>query len=259
MIRRPPRSTLFPYTTLFRSRRRGRSYGFRPGAHWGRLARTRYRNGSRPDRRGSTERLPGGDRGGPHGYRPIARRGGFVGKPFDRGGGQRGDARGEGDGREGATSRGRDAGSLERGPAPGVGPGEGGRLARKIVVSGSDSGGLRAARQRGKGTNPRSRRPAHLHRGPHDLPLRRAPGAGGDRPGGRRSGGQALLYRLRSGTRGQPHTRGGAAHRRGGPGYRWSFVRRVPLRRFGTAPRRDLCRLPGTDRGRSSQGGDPRL
>src|SRR3712207_8541963 len=25
MIRRPPRSTLFPYTTLFRSRRRGRS------------------------------------------------------------------------------------------------------------------------------------------------------------------------------------------------------------------------------------------
>src|SRR2546430_4832274 len=26
MIRRPPRSTLFPYTTLFRSRRRGRSH-----------------------------------------------------------------------------------------------------------------------------------------------------------------------------------------------------------------------------------------
>src|SRR3989442_10442005 len=30
MIRRPPRSTLFPYTTLFRSRRR-RSAGRRPG------------------------------------------------------------------------------------------------------------------------------------------------------------------------------------------------------------------------------------
>src|SRR2546426_3036765 len=27
MIRRPPRSTLFPYTTLFRSRRRGRNGG----------------------------------------------------------------------------------------------------------------------------------------------------------------------------------------------------------------------------------------
>src|SRR2546426_8115955 len=26
MIRRPPRSTLFPYTTLFRSRRRGRAF-----------------------------------------------------------------------------------------------------------------------------------------------------------------------------------------------------------------------------------------
>src|SRR6201996_9736196 len=29
MIRRPPRSTLFPYTTLFRSRDRGRSTGSR--------------------------------------------------------------------------------------------------------------------------------------------------------------------------------------------------------------------------------------
>src|SRR3989440_8656798 len=29
MIRRPPRSTLFPYTTLFRSRRRGRRVAFR--------------------------------------------------------------------------------------------------------------------------------------------------------------------------------------------------------------------------------------
>src|SRR3989442_8738936 len=32
MIRRPPRSTLFPYTTLFRSRPRGGVRGARPGA-----------------------------------------------------------------------------------------------------------------------------------------------------------------------------------------------------------------------------------
>src|SRR3712207_8781048 len=30
MIRRPPRSTLFPYTTLFRSRERGIDYNSRP-------------------------------------------------------------------------------------------------------------------------------------------------------------------------------------------------------------------------------------
>src|SRR5438552_6235368 len=36
MIRRPPRSTLFPYTTLFRSGRRGRGrLGSRPGRPWG--------------------------------------------------------------------------------------------------------------------------------------------------------------------------------------------------------------------------------
>src|SRR2546430_6142276 len=33
MIRRPPRSTLFPYTTLFRSRGGGRRAGSGPGAH----------------------------------------------------------------------------------------------------------------------------------------------------------------------------------------------------------------------------------
>src|SRR2546426_3593697 len=33
MIRRPPRSTLFPYTTLFRSQRRGREFGM----EWRRL------------------------------------------------------------------------------------------------------------------------------------------------------------------------------------------------------------------------------
>src|SRR3712207_9348442 len=35
MIRRPPRSTLFPYTTLFRSKPRGEWLALRPGAHEG--------------------------------------------------------------------------------------------------------------------------------------------------------------------------------------------------------------------------------
>src|SRR2546427_8550037 len=39
MIRRPPRSTLFPYTTLFRSRRRAVS-------GWGRRERRRGRTGA---------------------------------------------------------------------------------------------------------------------------------------------------------------------------------------------------------------------
>src|SRR5882762_10811995 len=46
MIRRPPRSTLFPYTTLFRSRR-GRQPGAAPAR---RGARPRQRRGARPDR-----------------------------------------------------------------------------------------------------------------------------------------------------------------------------------------------------------------
>src|SRR5260370_17504411 len=33
MIRRPPRSTLFPYTTLFRSPRASRSFARTPGVH----------------------------------------------------------------------------------------------------------------------------------------------------------------------------------------------------------------------------------
>src|SRR2546430_9063482 len=37
MIRRPPRSTLFPYTTLFRSSRAGRVPGARPGGEPRRL------------------------------------------------------------------------------------------------------------------------------------------------------------------------------------------------------------------------------
>src|SRR5258705_11438139 len=44
MIRRPPRSTLFPYTTLFRSRPLGRSRGVAPPpGHSGRKSPGRHR------------------------------------------------------------------------------------------------------------------------------------------------------------------------------------------------------------------------
>src|SRR5262245_63798054 len=46
MTRPPPRSTLFPYTTLFRSQPRGR--GARPGARRGRRARGEQRQRPRP-------------------------------------------------------------------------------------------------------------------------------------------------------------------------------------------------------------------
>src|SRR2546430_9789324 len=47
MIRRPPRSTLFPYTTLFRSRRRSRSPGVRDVRTWPRSHRARRAPSSR--------------------------------------------------------------------------------------------------------------------------------------------------------------------------------------------------------------------
>src|SRR5258705_6720583 len=49
MIRRPPRSTLFPYTTLFRSRWVSRPGGFRPlppAAGYARTVRVRVLRGS---------------------------------------------------------------------------------------------------------------------------------------------------------------------------------------------------------------------
>src|SRR5687768_18532569 len=55
MIRRPPRSTLFPYTTLFRSIRRGAAQDSR--------ARARRQQPAR--RLGRDRRLCGGDDGGP--------------------------------------------------------------------------------------------------------------------------------------------------------------------------------------------------
>src|SRR2546430_7884008 len=66
MIRRPPRSTLFPYTTLFRSLARG------PGARRGRGG------GPAPDRRHAAARSDGSegppDRGGAEGGPEGARR-----------------------------------------------------------------------------------------------------------------------------------------------------------------------------------------
>src|SRR5947208_8030948 len=53
MVRRPPRSTLFPYTTLFRSRRRARGGGHLPG-HDGRGGGARHRAEAPAPRAGST-------------------------------------------------------------------------------------------------------------------------------------------------------------------------------------------------------------
>src|SRR3712207_7418252 len=64
MIRRPPRSTLFPYTTLFRSReRRGERRRGRQGAHLvGRGASRGRRRAHRPRRRRPGRRGGRGDR-----------------------------------------------------------------------------------------------------------------------------------------------------------------------------------------------------
>src|SRR5688572_31984507 len=59
MIRRPPRSTLFPYTTLFRSRPHGRG-GAAPGGGRGRGAGA-GRLGPAPARRGTRAGRAAGD------------------------------------------------------------------------------------------------------------------------------------------------------------------------------------------------------
>src|SRR3712207_8657809 len=67
MIRRPPRSTLFPYTTLFRSKRNGRRWGEHDGDR-GRFLASRLperRAGAieeRPWRHGAQKHPPGQDR-----------------------------------------------------------------------------------------------------------------------------------------------------------------------------------------------------
>src|SRR3712207_8783200 len=65
MIRRPPRSTLFPYTTLFRSRGRRRSRVSEAAAHL-------RREGGRPREEGDARR-PGSSCGGWPRCRPGAR------------------------------------------------------------------------------------------------------------------------------------------------------------------------------------------
>src|SRR3712207_8596495 len=68
MIRRPPRSTLFPYTTLFRSRPGGRA-DLPPG-------RTRRREARQPENQGGVRRPPedAGARGDAGADRPPGRR-----------------------------------------------------------------------------------------------------------------------------------------------------------------------------------------
>src|SRR3712207_8255764 len=68
MIRRPPRSTLFPYTTLFRSDRRLRAHGPLP-------AEALARHAERVRRRGARALAPPPTRPGPARPVPAARRG----------------------------------------------------------------------------------------------------------------------------------------------------------------------------------------
>src|SRR3712207_7803544 len=65
MIRRPPRSTLFPYTTLFRSRPAGAAPA-RAGGAGGDRARDRLRRRRLDRRLGSADRGAGGARSEEH-------------------------------------------------------------------------------------------------------------------------------------------------------------------------------------------------
>src|SRR3712207_2698688 len=91
MIRRPPRSTLFPYTTLFRSCGRGALFGrVRRRARCGKFGARGRREacggeGSADERGGCGE--PGGD-GGPDRGRPRGGRPGCRGGGWRRRGGQ---------------------------------------------------------------------------------------------------------------------------------------------------------------------------
>src|SRR3989475_2051273 len=72
MIRRPPRSTLFPYTTLFRSRVRGRGAG------------AAQRRGEPPARAVGARCAPGTDRRAGRVRRSTGRRGGARAAPLCR-------------------------------------------------------------------------------------------------------------------------------------------------------------------------------
>src|SRR3712207_7257355 len=67
MIRRPPRSTLFPYTTLFRSYRsedaRGIAQGLRPACQMVAGARQRHRRGQGPEAYPNRDTAPGPEAG----------------------------------------------------------------------------------------------------------------------------------------------------------------------------------------------------
>src|SRR3712207_9561336 len=102
MIRRPPRSTLFPYTTLFRSRGAGRRVA---GAVRGGWRGVRGRRGLR----GGAGDAVGVPDGRSTRVRVELRRGGGAGR--GRLGGRRG-------GRS-RLERGREGGGLDRGPGPG--------------------------------------------------------------------------------------------------------------------------------------------
>src|SRR3712207_8507581 len=64
MIRRPPRSTLFPYTTLFRSRERAVRDPQRPRREPARAGRVDLRLDAGTDRGGGAEDHEGGERPG---------------------------------------------------------------------------------------------------------------------------------------------------------------------------------------------------
>src|SRR3712207_7435038 len=75
MIRRPPRSTLFPYTTLFRSGVRDRDRG----AEVGQRGDGRGQRGAAVHQRGARDLEGGaavGERGAAHGQRRARRQGG---------------------------------------------------------------------------------------------------------------------------------------------------------------------------------------
>src|SRR5713226_6197623 len=89
MIRRPPRSTLFPYTTLFRSHRRPPDGRLKRGVESGGVDATYARpdggtRPARPRRLGGRIWRPGGRRGGGDGEtRSATRLGGARGSPRD--------------------------------------------------------------------------------------------------------------------------------------------------------------------------------
>src|SRR2546427_530953 len=156
MIRRPPRSTLFPYTTLFRSLSVPRPDVLRPGHHGGVAGSARPAADGGESRPDQDHRLRRGHRGGQPGRRAADQH--CAGDPVDRPRLHRTDVRHPGRGRHGQhrrdarrrrrPRRGREshghvlralvvAGRVVRHPAPGVG-----RAPRRAVRSVTPRSGL---------------------------------------------------------------------------------------------------------------------